>query len=79
MSQLKNVQELLTQYNNEATWNEFVNFTKQRSKISVIKLLPAKSRLQHQILSLLARMRWYKQGYYEADNLLDPQFEARVK
>jgi carboxyl-terminal processing protease len=78
MTQLKNVKELLLQYNNETTWNDFVNFTKMKSKISVIKLNPAKIRLKQQILSLLARMRWYKQGYYEAENLLDPQFYARV-
>ncbi len=79
MTTLKNVKELLLQYNTDATWNEFINFSKQHSNITLIKLLPAKSQLQHQMISLLARMRWYKQGYYEAENLLDPQFESRVK
>ena len=78
ITQFKNVKDLLLEYNNEPTWNEFINFTKQHSKFSIIKILSAKSRLQHQMLSLLARMRWYKQGYYEAENLLDPKFESRI-
>ena len=78
MNQLKNVKDLLLKYNNDATWSAFNNFTKQRSKISPIETLSDKSRIQHQLLSLLARMRWYKQGYYEAENLLDSRFEARI-
>ena len=78
INQLKNVKDLILQYNNEAIWNEFMNFTKQHSTLSVPAMQSAKSRIQHQILSLLARMRWYKQGYYEAENLLDPKFETRI-
>jgi len=74
MNELKNVQTLLTQYNNENTWQAFINFAKQYSPSSVSKLNSAKNRMQPQMVSLLARMRWYKQGYYEASNLMDPQF-----
>ena len=74
MTQLKNVPDLLTQYNNETTWEAFINFAKQHSPSSVGKLNSSKKRVQPEIASLLARMRWYKQGYYEASNLMDPQF-----
>ena len=74
MTQLKNVPDLLTQYNNETTWEAFINFAKQHSPSSVGKLNSSKKSVQPEIASLLARMRWYKQGYYEASNLMDPQF-----
>jgi carboxyl-terminal processing protease len=78
MNELKNVQTLLTQYNNENTWQAFINFAKQYSPSSVSKLNRAKNRMQPQMVSLLARMRWYKQGYYEATNLMDPQFQKMI-
>ena len=78
MNELKNVQTLLTQYNNENTWQAFINFAKQYSPSSVSKLNSAKNRMQPQMVSLLARLRWYKQGYYEATNLMDPQFQKMI-
>lgn len=78
MNELKNVQALLNQYNNENTWQAFINFAKQYSPSSVSKLNSAKNRMQPQMASLLARMRWYKQGYYEATNLMDPQFQKMI-
>ena len=79
MTQLKNVQEFLTQYNNESTWQAFLNFTKQHSPSSVSKMNSARNRMQPQMASLLARMRWYKQGYYEATNMMDPQFQKMIQ
>jgi carboxyl-terminal processing protease len=79
MTQLKNVQEFLTQYNNDNTWQAFLNFTKQHSPSSVSKMNSARNRMQPQMASLLARMRWYKQGYYEATNLMDPQFQKMIQ
>ena len=78
MTQLKNVPDLLKQFNNETTWEAFVNFTKQHSPSSLGKLNSAKKRLQTEVASSLARMRWYKQGYYEAANLMDPQFQKMI-
>jgi len=78
ITQLKNVPDLLTQYNNENTWQAFINFAKQYSPSSVSKLNSAKNRMQPQMASLLARMRWYKQGYYEATNRMDPQFQKMI-
>ena len=34
--------------------------------------------LQQQLVALLARCKWYKQGYYEAQNLMDSQFVAAI-
>ena len=56
----------------------YANFAKQYSPSSVSKLNSAKNRIQPQMVSLLARMRWYKQGYYEATNLMDPQFQKMI-
>jgi hypothetical protein len=78
MIQLKNVPDLLTQFNTETTWEAFINFSKQYSPSSVGKLNSSKKRLQPEMASLLARMRWYKQGYYEASNLMDPQFQKMI-
>ena len=35
--------------------------------------------LQQQLVAYLARCKWYKQGYYEAINLMDPNFKAAFK
>jgi carboxyl-terminal processing protease len=35
--------------------------------------------LQQQLVAYLARCKWYKQGYYEAINLMDPNFKATLK
>jgi hypothetical protein len=78
MIQLKNVPDLLTQFNTETTWEAFINFSKQYSPSSVGKLNSSKKRLQPEMASLLARMRWYKQGYYEATNRMDPQFQKMI-
>lgn len=78
INQLNSVKDLLLKYNNEAIWNEFTHFSKQHSTLSLASMQPVKSRLQHQILCLLARIRWYKHGYYEAENLLDPKFVTRI-
>jgi carboxyl-terminal processing protease len=44
------------------------------------KVLPASmlqnSLLQQQLVAYLARCKWHKQGYYEAINLMDPNFKA---
>jgi hypothetical protein len=32
--------------------------------------------LQQQLVAYLARCKWYKQGYYEAINLMDNNFMA---
>lgn len=76
---LKTVQNLITQYNRESTWIDFLIFIKSRDASMVKNITYSKIRLQHQIISLLARMHWYKQGYYEAINLLDSQFSVMVK
>ena len=34
--------------------------------------------LQQQLVAYLARCKWYKQGYYEAINLMDPNFKAAL-
>ena len=35
--------------------------------------------LQQQLVAYLARCKWYKQGYYEAINLMDNNFQAALK
>jgi hypothetical protein len=35
--------------------------------------------LQQQLVAYLARCKWYKQGYYEAINLMDNNFNSVVK
>ncbi len=34
--------------------------------------------LQQQLVAYLARCKWYKQGYYEAINLMDNHFMASI-
>jgi hypothetical protein len=56
--------------------DQYLRKTKQKG-------LPAtmlqNSLLQQQLVAYLARCKWYKQGYYEAINLMDSNFTAVVK
>lgn len=59
------------------TWDALVylkqNASPEQQQI-LSKLSPYNATIQQQLLALIARERWYKNGYYQALNLLDPHF-----
>ena len=54
-------------------WSALVKFANPAQKNHLRSLEKNKTQIQHQLLALLARMQWYKQGYFEVQNALDPQ------
>ena len=56
------------QYNSYDFWSLLYQFanSSQRSQLKLIE--KDKIEVQRQIMALVARMKWYKQGYYEVEN-----------
>jgi carboxyl-terminal processing protease len=54
-------------------------YLKLTQKTGLSSTLLQNSLVQQQLVALLARCKWYKQGYYEAFNLMDSQFIAAIQ
>jgi ribosomal protein L1 len=59
-----------------------VNFSEEQLKENLITVFNSieknKPVVQRQILAIVARKNWYKQGYYEVQNALDPLFATML-
>ena len=73
MNSFKNTNDYLIAYKGIDLWNELVKYASPAQKNTLKSLEKNKEYIQHQLLALLARMQWYKQGYYEVQNALNPQ------
>ena len=56
--------------------DQYLRKTKQKGLPATMLQNPL---LQQQLVAYLARCKWYKQGYYEAINLMDNNFKSVVK
>jgi carboxyl-terminal processing protease len=74
INKLKTPTDFITAYKGKNVWDELLQFSTQAQKQKLKKLEKNKAPIQRQILSLAARMKWYKQGYYVVQNTLDPDF-----
>jgi carboxyl-terminal processing protease len=74
MNSLKNTTEFLNSYKTVDTWTALVNYASPNQKVILKSLEKNKTYIQNQALALMARMRWYKQGYFEVMNRLDGKF-----
>ena len=74
INKLKTPTDFITAYKGKNVWDELLQFSTQAQKQKLKKLEKNKVHIQRQILSLAARMKWYKQGYYVVQNTLDPDF-----
>jgi carboxyl-terminal processing protease len=76
----KNIQQFKTAtafanaYAAKNLWLELVAFAAPEQKLQLNKISAHKEYIQRQVIALAARMHWYKQGYYEVQNALDPSF-----
>lgn len=73
MSTFNSTTEYLNTYNKVDLWNELVKYANPSQKITLKLVEKNKSLINTQLLTGLARMRWYKQGYFEVQNALNPQ------
>jgi carboxyl-terminal processing protease len=69
----KNTTEFLNVYQKVDVWKALVDYANPSQKQLLASLVKNKMYIQNQLLAMLARMQWYKQGYYEVQNKLDPQ------
>jgi carboxyl-terminal processing protease len=67
----KNTTEYLDAYKQVDLWKGLVAYANPAQKNTLKSLEKNKVYIQNQLLAMLARMQWYKQGYYEVQNALD--------
>lgn len=70
--------EFIELYQSRNIWKELLQFANPIQQQNLSLLQKDKDKIERQILSLLARMKWYKQGYYEVQNKLDPAFLSMI-
>ncbi len=73
MNSFKNTSDFLKTYNNVDLWNELLKYATPAQKSTLKTMEKNKGYISNQLLALLARMHWYKQGYFEVQNALNPQ------
>ncbi len=73
MKAFKNTNEYLDTYQHVDLWKALVDYANPAQKANLKLLEKNKGYIQNQLLALLARMQWYKQGYFEVQNKLDAQ------
>ena len=69
----KNTNEFLMAYKTIDLWTALTAFANPAQKIVLKSLAKNKQPIQNQLLARIARMHWYKQGYYEVQNALNPK------
>ncbi len=71
----KNTNDYLLAYKNIDLWTALNAYANPTQKIALNSLDKYKLYIQNQLLAQIARMHWYKQGYYEVQNALNPKLE----
>ena len=79
LNEIKSVPDLVKHYESVDLWTLLYNFSTQAQKKELSKLGTHKTYIQHQLITMLARIKWYKEGYYEAQNALDANFANMIK
>jgi hypothetical protein len=59
-------------------WSALVKFANPQQKNNLRAVEKNKTQIQNQLLALIARMQWYKQGYFEVQNALNPQIGEMI-
>jgi len=76
---MKNPKEVIDAYQKEITWKAFIQFIQSRSSFKKTFSADQQRYLTQQILASLARMKWYKNGYFEVYNQMDPTFAKMIQ
>jgi hypothetical protein len=78
MNSIASPAEFLQQYQGYDYWSALNEYANNQQKQSLKGVEKNKALVQRQILALVARIKWYKQGYYEVQNALDPLFATML-
>jgi carboxyl-terminal processing protease len=65
-------------FNSKDVWSYLNQSADANQKGILSKLQPNKVWIQNQMIALIARSRWYKQGYYQVLNQLNPNFSQML-
>jgi hypothetical protein len=79
MQKMKNPKEVIDAYQKESTLQSFIQFIQSRTHLKKTFSADQQRYLTQQILASLARMKWYKNGYFEVYNQLDPAFAKMIQ
>jgi len=71
----KNTKEYLNTYQKTDLWAALSAYASPSQKIALKSVEKNKQHIQNQLLARIARMHWYKQGYYEVQNALNPKLD----
>lgn len=72
MKGFKQPTAFLSAYQQVDLWKELYGYANPAQQKTLKSLEQHKGYIQNQLLAMLARMQWYKQGYFEVQNALDP-------
>ena len=78
IQKMKNPKEVIDAYQKANTLQSFMQFLESRTHLKKTFSTEQQRYLTQQILASLARMKWYKNGYFEVYNQLDPAFAKMV-
>jgi carboxyl-terminal processing protease len=79
LDRYKSVPEFVAVYSKLDLTKSLDQYLRLTQKTELSPSLLHNNLVQQQIVALLARCKWYKQGYYEALNLMDGQFKAAIQ
>lgn len=79
LDRYKSVPEFVAVYSKLDLTKSLDQYLRLTQKTELSPTLLHNNLVQQQIVALLARCKWYKQGYYEAFNLMDGQFKAAIQ
>jgi hypothetical protein len=71
----KNTNDYLLAYKKIDLWTALNAYANPAQKNALKFLYKHKFYIQNQLLAQIARMHWYKQGYYEVQNALNPKLD----
>jgi carboxyl-terminal processing protease len=78
MKTFKNTTDFINVYQKLDTWNALVQYANPAQKNILKSLEKNKVYIQNYLLASMARMQWYKQGYYEVWNRLEGKYLAQL-
>jgi carboxyl-terminal processing protease len=79
LNKYKSVKAFTTDYSKQDFTKAFDQYLRSTNRSGLPANLRSNVLVQNQLIAMLARYKWYKQGYTEAMNLMDQNFTAVIK
>jgi carboxyl-terminal processing protease len=79
LNKYKSVKAFISDFSKQDFTKEFDQYLRSTNRPGLSAPLINNALLQNQLIAMLARYKWHKQGYSEALNLMDPNFITAIK